>query len=166
MVEEPRPIGNDFIDMPDAPIPAMGNLNLNDTYQPPPRLADEAPIPPSNNNIGAIGMASPPSLIPPTEYEWENEIDSQRELALRTTDPNIALTWAEKVYMFVSISLEELRREQENAAGDAAVTARISTPTYEHELRDDCIRIVERFVKGGHPKAVRCLETKIDGRFI
>jgi hypothetical protein len=99
-------------------------------------------------------MASPPSLIPPTEYEWENEIDSQREMVLRTTDGNIALTWAEKVYMFVSISLEERRREQEIAAADAAVTPRNSTPTYEHGLRDDCIRVVERFVKGGHPKAV------------
>jgi hypothetical protein len=152
--------------MPDVSIPAIENLTLNDPYQPPPRPLDQTPIPPpSNNNMGTIAMASPPSLIPPTEYEWENEIDSQRDLALRTTDANIALTWAEKVYMFVSISLEELRREQENAAGDAGAV-RSSTPTYEHGLRDDCIRIVERFVKGGHPKAVRSLKMRIDGRFI
>jgi hypothetical protein len=143
--------------MPDASVPDLGDLSINDTYQPPPRPVDQPPpIPPSNsvNNISSIAMASPPSLIPPTEYEWENEIDSQREMVLRTTDGNIALTWAEKVYMFVSISLEELRREQETAATDAGVTPRNSTPTYEHGLRDDCIRIVERFVKGGHPKAV------------
>jgi hypothetical protein len=87
-------------------------------------------------------------MVVPSEYEWE--IDSQRDNALRTTDPNIALSWAEKVYMYVSISLEDIRREQEIHASEP----RPSTPDYERELRKDCITIVEKFAKNGHPKAV------------
>jgi hypothetical protein len=150
---------NEFIEMPDVSVPSFDDLRLNDL--PPPSRPSESTARPSPrqspriapSNV-AIAMASPPSLIPQSEYEWENEIDSQRENALRTNDPNIALTWAEKVYMYVSISLDELRREQEIAAADAGVIARPSTPTYERGLREDCIRIVEKFVQNGNPKAV------------
>lgn len=84
----------------------------------------------------------------------EREIDAQRDNALRSTDPNIALSWAEKVYMSVSISLEEIRLEQEIAASDAGIVPRITTPTFESGLRKDCVNIVEKFAKQGHPKAV------------
>lgn len=56
--------------------------------------------------------------------------------------------------MYVSISLEELQREQDIAASDAGVVARPSTPAYERGLRDDCVRVVEKFAKNGSGKAV------------
>jgi hypothetical protein len=53
--------------------------------------------------------------------------------------------------MYVSISLEEIRREQVAAGTDAV---RSVTPSYERGLREDCIRIVEKFVKLGNSRAV------------
>jgi len=53
--------------------------------------------------------------------------------------------------MFVSISMEEMRRERAFAATDAPQS---STPSYERGLREDCTRIVEKFVKMGNPRAV------------
>jgi len=89
--------------------------------------------------------------VPPSEYEWETEIDGQRQNALQTNDPNVALLWAEKVYMYVSISMEEMRRERAVAATDEPPS---STPSYERGLREDCTRIVEKFANSGNPKAV------------
>ena len=57
--------------------------------------------------------------------------------------------------MFVAISLEELRREQEAASSNPGAPARSSTPAYERGLRDDCTRIVEKFVKLQNARAVR-----------
>jgi hypothetical protein len=56
--------------------------------------------------------------------------------------------------MSVSISLEEIRLEQEIAASDAGIAPRITTPPFESGLRKDCVNIVEKFAKQGHPKAV------------
>ena len=98
-------------------------------------------------------------MVPPSEYEWENEIDAHRQNALVSNDPNVALTWAEKVYMYVSISMEGMRREQAVAPANVPKAA---TPSYERGLREDCTRIVEKFVRLGNLKAVslpheRCL---------
>ena len=140
--------------IPEAPIPAFHNLSLNEALRPPSRPTSQAG---RQSPRQSVLMGSQPSVVPPTESEWEIEINSLRENALNTNDPNIALTWAEKVYMYVSISLEELRREQALAGvGDAGVAARPSTPSYERGLRDDCARVVEKFVKAGNSKAV-CL---------
>jgi hypothetical protein len=98
-----------------------------------------------------------PSLLPAADWETDNEIDSQHDNALRSSDPNVALAWAEKVYMVVSIALEEFRREKEITGADAGVTPRLSTPSYESNLRKDCITIVEKFANSGHPKAVYIL---------
>lgn len=96
-----------------------------------------------------------PKPASPGQDDWEAEIISQRENAIRSSDSNIALNWAEKVYMFVSISLEDFYRDQDVAASDdAGITPRASTPPFEKGLRDDCIRVVERFAKQGHPKAI------------
>lgn len=73
---------------------------------------------------------------------------------MRTGDPATALAWAEKVYMYVSISMEEIRREQAVVVADGGVASRPTTPPYERGLRDDCVQIVERFAKMQHPKAV------------
>ena len=151
----------DFIDMPEGLVQPFNDFILNDPLQPPVRLTDSPgrqspriPVSTSNPIIASAAMVTPPSLIPQSDYEWGNEIESQRETAQRTADPDIALTWAEKVYMYVSISLEEIRREQEKSAGNVAVPSRSSTPSYERGLRDDCIRIVEKFAKMQIPKAV------------
>lgn len=148
-----QPLVADFIDMPDATV-----AHLTDPLPPPTRPMEaqgrqspgrQSPrIPPS----GAV--ASPPAMVPPSDYEWEDEIDSQRQNALQSNDPNVALTWAEKVYMYVSISTEEMRRDQALAPADALKS---STPSYERGLREDCTRIVEKFVKLGSPKAVTCI---------
>jgi hypothetical protein len=111
-----------------------------------PRLSQSA-----SNTSGTSQKVSSP---PPADYEMEREIDAQRDNALRSTDPNMALSWAEKVYMSVSISLEEYRREQEIAASDTGIAPRIATPPFESGLRNDCVSIVEKFAKQGHPKAV------------
>lgn len=154
----PRP---DFIDMPEALVQQFNDFSINDPLPAPVRLADspghQSPrIPASTGSTGiaSAAMVSPPSLVPQSEYEWENEIGSQREIAQRTNDPSIALTWAERVYMYVSISLEELHQERETSASDVGVAARASTPSYERGLREDCIRIVEKFAKMQNPKAV------------
>ena len=151
----------DFIDMPDSLVQPLNDFNINDPLPAPVRLSDspgrQSPRIPATSNrasIVSIAMASPPSLVPQSEYEWENEIDSQRESALQTSDPKSALTWAEKVYMYVSISLEEIHRDQQISTGDTGNTARASTPPYERGLREDCTRIVEKFAKINIPKAV------------
>ena len=156
--QAPRP---DFIDMPEGLVQPFNDFNINDPLSAPVRLSDSPgrqspriPASTSSTIIASASMASPPSVVPQSEYEWENEIDSQRETAQRTADPNIALTWAERVYMHVSILLEELRRDQEISASDGGVTARASTPSYERGLREDCVRIVEKFAKVQIPKAV------------
>jgi hypothetical protein len=134
------------------PIPSLEDLSLNDPYPPQPRPMDPPNKSPRHSQSFGTNAVTPnasPKAVP-SEYEWENEIDSQRDNALRTTDPNIALSWAEKVYMYVSISLEEIRRDQEIHVSEP----RPSTPDYERELRKDCITIVEKFAKMGHPKAV------------
>ena len=56
--------------------------------------------------------------------------------------------------MYVSTSLEELRREEALTATEPGVIAHSATPSYERALREDCIRIVEKFVKLQNPKAV------------
>lgn len=78
---------------------------------------------------------------------------------MRTTNADAALTWAEKVYMYVSISLEELRREREGQAD-----LRPSTPLRERQLRTDCVGIVEKFIRAKYPKAVRF--TAVDVRLM
>jgi len=147
--------------MPDGLVQPFNDFNINDPLPAPVRLADspgrQSPRIPASTSRASIASAatpSPPSIVPQSGYEWKNEIDSQRETAKRTTDPNIALTWAEKVYMYVSLSLEELRRDQDISASDVGVTARASTPSYVRGLREDCTRIVEKFAKIHIPKAV------------
>jgi len=93
---------------------------------------------------------TPLALVPKSDYEWENEIESEREQAKRTNDANVALSWAEKVYMYVSISLEELGRDQQ----DNVTGGRPATPDFERGLREDCKWIVEKFVRAKNPKAV------------
>lgn len=107
-------------------------------------------IPPIDTNVAAVMSTTIGSL----EYERETEIDSQRDIAVRTRDPATALAWAEKVYRYVSISMEEIRRERAAVIVDGGVAARPATPTYERGLRDDCVQIVEKFAKLQHPKAV------------
>ena len=148
-----QPLVADFIDMPDPTVPA----HLIDPLPPPPsrpidsegRQSPGRQSPRSRPASGAV--ASPPAMVPPSEYEWETEIDGQRQNALQSNDPNVALSWAEKVYMYVSISMEEMRRERSVAGTDAPQP---SSPSYERGLREDCTRIVEKFVKLGNPKAV------------
>jgi len=148
-----QPLVGDFIDMPDPTVPA----HLTDPLPPPPsrpidsegRQSPGRQSPRSRPASGAV--ASPPAMVPPSEYEWETEIDGQRQNALQSNDPNVALSWAEKVYMYVSISMEEMRRERSVAGTDAPQP---SSPSYERGLREDCTRIVEKFVKLGNPKAV------------
>lgn len=154
----PRP---DFIDMPEGLVQPFNDFNINDPLPGPVRLSDSPgrqspriPASTSSTVVTSASIASPPSVVPQSEYEWENEIDSQRETAQRTADPNIALTWAEKVYMQVSIKLEELRRDLEISASDGGINARAPTPPYERGLREDCVRIVEKFAKLQIPKAV------------
>ena len=144
------PLIADFIDMPDPAVP-----HLTDPLPPPSRPIDaqgrQSPGRQSPRITASSAVASPPAMVPPSEYEWENEIDSQRQNALQSNDPNVALTWAEKVYMYVSISMEEMRRERDSAPIEVP---KVSTPSYERGLREDCTRIVEKFVKLGNLKAV------------
>jgi hypothetical protein len=142
-----------------APVRVTGAASPPTAY-PPSRAADppvmQRPVsspPPPVTSAPPKTVGSPPRQPPMTD-EWEVEITSQRENATRTSDPNIALPWAEKVYMFVSISLEDFYRDQDIAATDAGVTPRASTPPFEKGLRDDCVRVVDRFAKQGHPKAI------------
>ena len=135
-----------------APIKIAGAVSPPTTY-PPSRPVDQPAMQPSFSSVPPRTISSPPAA-PHIVDDWELEITNQRETATRTSDPNIALPWAEKVYMWVSISLEDFYRDQEVAASDAGVAPRASTPPFEKGLRDDCVRVVERFAKQGHPKAV------------
>jgi hypothetical protein len=149
-------INTDPIEIPVPSLPAIGNLTLelpSPSYSrpqdPPGRVSPR--IPPINTNVVA---SVPQTVVAPMEYEWETEIDSQRDIAVRTGDPTTALAWAEKVYMYVSMSMEEIRREQAAVVANGGVAARPATPVYERGLREDCVHVVEKFSKMQHPKAV------------
>jgi hypothetical protein len=146
------------IDMPEPFSQQFADLSLTDPRNDPradPRIspnirpAENARQSPRLQPVGGRGPAiSPPPLAPKSDYEWETEIEGERDLAIRSENPNIALPWAEKVYMYVSITLEEMRRNE----GDRA-----ATPPLEKGLRNDCVRIVEKFVRLQNPKAVQPL---------
>jgi hypothetical protein len=139
--------------MPDA---TFGAMTLNDSYPPmrpnDPAITRSSPIPPRIPSL-PVGTGKTPSPAPsnPPELNWEHELDNERDNAMRTSNPDIALAWAEKVYMHVSISLEEIRREQE-LRGQGST--RPFTPPYEKQLLTDCVAIVEKYVRANHPKAV------------
>ena len=104
----------DFLDMPDPAVPTFNDLN--DPLPPPSRPFDrqgrQSPrlrLITNNQNLTPQRTATPPILATPSDHERETEINSQRENALRTNDPNIALGWAEKTYLYVSVSLEDIR---------------------------------------------------------
>jgi len=144
------PVSKAPIKIVGAPLP----LATYPTSRPADAPAMQAPISSPPISSGPPKNIGSPPRAPPLTDDWEVEITSQRDNATGTSDPNIALPWAEKVYMFVSISLDDFYRDQDIAAADAGGTARASTPPFERGLRDDCVRIVERFAKQGHPKAI------------
>ena len=135
----------DFIDMPEA---GVANLSLDDTL--PSRQGEEVPLrssPPlaASTGLSNVQRASPPMSLK-EEDDWLISLERDRENAIRTSNPEVALSWAEQVHMYVSISLDEYRRDQEEP--------RPSTPPREKQLWSDCVAIVEKFVKARHPKAV------------
>jgi hypothetical protein len=159
-----RPISINHIDMPEPFSLQFADLTLTDPrtdprYSPNVRPVENAGQSPRLQPLGGRGPAvSPPPLAPKTDYEWEAEIEGERDLAIRSENPNVALPWAEKVYMYVSITLEEMRRNEDGRA---------QTPTLEKGLRADCVRIVEKFVRMQNPKAVpHPCYTGLMGRFI
>jgi hypothetical protein len=139
--------------MPDPYAQQFADLSLTEQVSPPvPPVEAGSTYPPHLQPVASgtvnIPAVTPPAIIPKSDYEWECELEEERERATRTQDPKIALSWAEKVYMYVSISLEELRRDQPDNVG------RPSTPPFERALREDCKAIVEKFARDQNPKAV------------
>jgi len=140
------PFEQEFIDMPEA---AVANLSISDSYPSQPRpeaptLRVSSPLPTSESNPN-IPRSSPP-ISPLEEDDWLTTLENERDNAVRTTNAEVALSWAEKVYMYVSISLDDYRRQHDDP--------RPSTPLRERQLRSDCVGIVEKFVKARHPKAI------------
>jgi hypothetical protein len=127
--------------MPDA---GVANLSLEDTY---PSTREEIPFrssPPLMTSTSNPSIRSSPPT--PEEDDWLFTLERDRDNAIRTNNPEVALSWAEKVHMYVSISLDEYRRKHEDLHPP--------TPPREKQLLTDCVAIVERFVKARVPKAI------------
>lgn len=150
---------DNFVAFPEPKIPTPSDLSLDDRSSSPPRPTEQSsrrPSLPGSPSLTPQRASSPPTVVAFSEEQWQQDIESHAPSALRTTDPNIALDWVEKVYMYVSISLDDLNRQHALTASDTDAGKnhyRPATPDYENALRNDARDIVEKFIGMGNAKA-------------
>ena len=87
--------------------------------------------------------------MPLSDDEKEEVLERARPVVLRSTDPEVQLTWAQDALSWVEIQSQSWARIQ---ASDE-LPPRPATPEIEHRLRVDALSIVLFLAEQHHPKA-------------
>lgn len=88
-----------------------------------------------------------PPNVPPTDEEKEATLEAAREAVLRSSDPEVQLTWAQDALLYVDISMQNEQRIS------ATQPPRSRTPRVEHMLREDAMKVVDFLADQHHPRA-------------
>lgn len=87
--------------------------------------------------------------VPLSDDEKEEVLDRARALVLKSTDPEMQLSWAQDALAWVEVANQAYLKQQ----GEGGIPPRSVTPKVEHQLRVDAQNIVTFLAEQHHPRA-------------